>query len=145
MDLNDFFTYVAFDMTGEVTFSKPFGFMDQGKDVDNTMANNLGLQIFFVTFGFYQAWSYLVNNPLMTWLQLLPVGNIAKTAMTALEKRKMNPDASFDIAAYWFRGAEKAKKDGFAGFTDRHILSAAVSNIGAGAGESSTRGELDAY
>lgn len=142
MELDKFFTYVSFDIIGEVTFSKPFGFMDRGEDVDNSIANNTSLQIFFCTFGFYQGLSYLVNNPLMTWLQMLPVGHIVNTSIESLEKRKKNPDASFDIAAHWFRGVQKAKKDGYTGYTDRHILPAAVSNLGAGSGESCM---LDAY
>lgn len=54
------------------------------------------------------------------------------TSIAALRERQKNPDARFDMAAHWFRGVEKARKDGYEGFDDRHVLSAAVSNLGAG-------------
>ncbi|KAI1073369.1 cytochrome P450 [Whalleya microplaca] len=131
MDLDKFFTYVAFDITGDVTFSKPFGFIDEGRDVGNSIATNVKLQIFLCTFGFYRWASYLLANPFMTWTKLLPVGHMVNTSATALDERKNNPDARFDIAAHWFRGLEKAKLDKY-NFNERHVLAAAVSNIGAG-------------
>lgn len=134
--LSSFFTYVAFDITGEVTFSRPFGFLDQGADVGHGIAANVGLQIFLCTVGFYPGLAYLLNNPFMTWLGVLPIGHIVHTAVAALAERQKNPDARFDMAAHWFRGVEKARKDGYAGFNERHILAAAVSNLGAGSGES---------
>ncbi|KAH8651070.1 cytochrome P450 [Xylariales sp. PMI_506] len=132
MDLDKFFTYVAFDITGEVTFSRAFGFIEEGRDVGNAIATNVGLQIFLCTFGFFRRASYLLNNPFMTWTQLLPVGHIVNTAITALADRRANLDANFDMAAHWFRGVDKAKKEGYANFSERHVLAAAVSNLGAG-------------
>ncbi|KXJ96464.1 cytochrome P450 [Microdochium bolleyi] len=132
MDLDKFFTYMAFDITGEVTFSKPFGFLDQGKDVGGAIATNVGLQIFLCTFGFYRWASYALCNPLVTWTQLAPVGHIVNTSMTAIAERKKNPDAKFDMCSHWFRGIKKAEKEGFGNFDERHLLAAAVSNLGAG-------------
>lgn len=136
-DISSFFTYIAFDVTGEVTFSRPFGFLETGKDIGNAIATNIGLQIFLCVFGYFQYASYLFNNPLMTWLGWLPVGHLALTASAALQDRQKNPDAKFDMAAHWFRGVEKAKKDGYEGFNNKHVLSASVANLGAGSGESS--------
>ncbi|KAK7991890.1 cytochrome p450 [Apiospora saccharicola] len=41
MNLDEFFTFVAFDITGEAVFSKPFGFLDKGEDVNHSIAMNL--------------------------------------------------------------------------------------------------------
>lgn len=133
MDLSSFFSYIAFDVTGAVTFSRPFGFLAAGADVNHGVATNIGLQFSLCVLGFYPRAAYLLNNPLVTTLGLLPVGHVVKTAVAALHDRRANPDvARFDMAAHWFRGADKAKQDGYAGFTDRHVLAAAVSNLGAG-------------
>lgn len=136
MDLDKFFTYMAFDITGEITFSKPFGFLDEGRDVGGAIATNVALQIFLCTFGFFRWASYALCNPLVTWTQLAPVGHIVNTSMTAIAERRKNPDAKFDMCSHWFRGICKAEKEGFANFDERHLLSASVSNLGAGSGES---------
>lgn len=133
MDLDRFFTYMAFDITGEVTFSKPFGFLDEGRDVGGAIATNVGLQIFLCTFGFYRWASWALCNPLVTWTQLAPVGHIVNTSMRAIAERRDNPDAKFDMCSHWFRGIKKAQKEGY-DFDERHLLSAAVSNLGAGSG-----------
>lgn len=39
-DLGDWLQYLAFDVMGEMTFSRRFGFLDQGADVSNIAANN---------------------------------------------------------------------------------------------------------
>lgn len=62
-----------------------------------------------------------------------------KTSIAALKGRQRNPDARFDMAAHWFRGLEKARKDGHEELNERHVLSAAVANLGAGSGEFSPR------
>lgn len=136
MDLAKFLTFVAYDIAGEVTFSRPFGFTDQGRDVGHAVATNVGLQIFLCVFGHFQKLSYVLNNSVMTWLQILPVGHVVNTCITALREREKNPDARLDMAAHWFRGVEKAREDDYGGFTDRHVLAAAVSNMGAGSGVS---------
>lgn len=132
MELDKFFTYIAYDITGEVTFSKPFGFMDAGADVGDAIAMNVGLQIFLCTFGFYRRASYLFNNPFVTWTGLLPVGHVVNTAAAAIAERQRNPDARADMCQHWIRGLAKARADGYEGFNERHLLSAAVSNLGAG-------------
>ena len=135
MDLDRFFTYMAFDIAGELTFSKPFGFIDEGRDIGNAVSTNQALQIFLCTFGFYRRASYLLCNPLVTWTQLAPVGHIVNTAAAAIKERQKNPDAKFDMCSHWFKGIEKAKKEGYGNFDERHLLSASVSNLGAGSGE----------
>lgn len=63
MELDRFFAYLAFNIIGEVTFPKPFGFMDHGEDVGSDVASNMGLQHFLCTLGFYQGLSYPAQQP----------------------------------------------------------------------------------
>ena len=40
IQLDAWFTYFAFDLVGQATFSKPFGFLEQGQDVENCIATS---------------------------------------------------------------------------------------------------------
>jgi cytochrome P450 len=133
MHLDQFFTYVAFDNTGEVLFSKPFGFIETGTDVRGAIAMNMGLEIYIAVVGFYTWIHRIIANPVVTWSQLLPMGHIFHTAVTALEERRQDPDARFDVAAHWFRSLERAKKENSPHFNLRYLQAAATSNVAAGA------------
>ncbi|KAI1340026.1 cytochrome P450 [Xylariaceae sp. FL0016] len=132
MDLAMFFTYVAFDITGEVIFSKPFGFLDKGEDVRGAIAMNVGLEFYLSIFGFYRWVHWLVANPLVTWTQLVPMGHLYHTAAGALDERRKNPDARFDLSAHWFKGLAKAEKENSPHFNMKYLVAAASSNVGAG-------------
>jgi len=130
MHLDKFLTYTAFDVVGEVVFSKPFGFTQQGIDIDNSIANSKGLSFFSATASFYRHWrNLLLTNPLMTQLQILPMGHVFNTAMKAVDERQKNAEARFDIVAHWFRTLEQAPDR----LSIRNIHAQATNNIGAGA------------
>lgn len=135
MALDKFLTYIAFDIVGIVTFSAPFGFIRSGRDVGNAILSAARLQLYMCTVGFYPWLSYLLSNPLVTWTELMPVGLLATKSARALEARRANPDASFDMCSHWYKGLKKAERDGYTGFKERHVMAAAVSNVGAGTGE----------
>lgn len=130
LKLGDFFSYVAYDITGEVTFSKSFGFTEKGEDIGGAIAVNEAMELFFVLFGYIRYVSYIFCNPLTTWLELLPLGYMGEKAKSALAERKENPDARFDIAAHWFRALEKNGPSKI--WNDDMVVSAAISNLGAG-------------
>ncbi|KAI0177755.1 benzoate 4-monooxygenase cytochrome P450 [Pestalotiopsis sp. NC0098] len=132
MALDKFLTYIAFDIVGIVTFSAPFGFVRSGRDVGSAILSAARLQLYMCTVGFYPWLSYLLSNPLVTWTELMPVGLLATKSARALEARRANPDASFDMCSHWYKGLRKAERDGYAGFKERHVMAAAVSNVGAG-------------
>ncbi|ORY62979.1 cytochrome P450 [Pseudomassariella vexata] len=132
MDLDKFFTYVAFDITGEVVFSKPFGFMDAGEDVNNSIFMNMGMEMYIAIFGYMQILHTVFSNPFVTWLKILPMGHLFDTTMSALNERQKNPDAHEDLVAHWFRGLDKAKKDKSKIFDLRCLQSFATANVGAG-------------
>ncbi|KAK7941445.1 uncharacterized protein PG986_013832 [Apiospora aurea] len=87
--LGDYLRYATNDIVGDVLFSRPFGFLKKGADIDGCLANN-EVQIAYVSvMGFFR-WVHvlLLANPVVTWL-----------GMTA----KKNPDGRYDVSAHWFR------------------------------------------
>lgn len=108
MDLDHYLGYAAYDVVGEVFFSKPFGFMDQGKDVGGTLAAAKGVQAIGAVLGFFR-WLYLVlANPFTTWLGILPLGYIYNASKKAVQSRQANPDARFDSLALWLKTSQES-------------------------------------
>lgn len=129
MDLDKWFTFTAFDVVGEILFSKQFGFLQQGVDIDNAISNSLALNAYAAIGGFLQPLNMLVANPFVTWLQVMPMGHLFNTANTAINERVKNQDARFDIVAYWFKTlAEHPER-----MKLRDIYAQAVTTVGAGA------------
>lgn len=124
--------FVAFDIIGELTFSKPFGFIEKGGDISKAIEQNDTLNLYVTVFGHYRWASFLFMNPLINWFQMQSVNHTSEVAFTSIKERSKNPDARFDSYSYWHRGLEKAKRDRYANFTERGIVSAAVAYIGAG-------------
>ncbi|KAG8158167.1 hypothetical protein KVR01_011928 [Diaporthe batatas] len=130
LKLGEHFSYAAYDITGEVTFSKSFGFTEKGEDIGGAIAVNEAMELFFVLFGYIRYVSYIFCNPLTTWLGVLPLGYMGDLAKSALAERKKNPDARFDIAAHWFRALENNGPSKI--WNDGMIVASAISNLGAG-------------
>lgn len=104
MHLDKFFSYTTFDNAGEALFSRSFSFIEQGRDVGGAIANTRSLKRYMGIAGYY-VWvqRLLVANPVITSLNLLPMGHLFNMAMEALRQRKADPDARFDIVAQWLR------------------------------------------
>ena len=97
-------------MTGEVLFSRPYGFLKKGYDIGNAIANNLRLGLFAAVAGHH--WLVLMihaiflANPVTTWLNVLPTGHILKVTMESLherESRETKGGNRFDLLEYWLR------------------------------------------
>ncbi|ORY56949.1 cytochrome P450 [Pseudomassariella vexata] len=130
MNFDEYLAYTTFDIVGEVIFSKPFGFLTAGYDIDHSIANSGYLSLFIAFASFYKKLcTLLLTNPVMTWLQILPMGHVYNTAMKAVDERQKNVDARFDVVAHWFRTHEKMPKS----LTMRNIYAQATNNVGAGA------------
>ncbi|RYP32545.1 hypothetical protein DL767_005157 [Monosporascus sp. MG133] len=81
MELDIFLCYTAFGPLGDVVFSKPFGFIREGRDTGAAVATATASS-FTVVFGYYRRLrSLILLNPLTTWLQVLPTGQLFNTAM----------------------------------------------------------------
>lgn len=106
MHLNQFFKYMTYDMIGEMLFSKQFGFLQTGTDIDNAVAAASAMNVYAAIAGhFYWIHSILIANPLT--MSLLPMGYIHDTTMKALDDRRANHDARFDMVAHWLKAHDK--------------------------------------
>lgn len=93
MSLDAWFAYQAFDILGQVVFARPFGFLEKGSDIDNSIANSEMLSRFTAYTPFYRTLrNVLLTNPVMTWLQILPMGHVFNTAMAAVNEREKSTD-----------------------------------------------------
>ncbi|OAT11573.1 benzoate 4-monooxygenase cytochrome P450 [Blastomyces gilchristii SLH14081] len=84
IDLGKYFTLAPSDIVGDAVFSKQFGFLREGLDINNSIAN-------------------VSPNPVITWLNITPWGHLIDTAMSAIKERQKNQDARVDAVAHWFR------------------------------------------
>lgn len=127
--LDKHLTYTAFDIAGEVLFSKQFGFLKEGRDVGNTIANGLVLSLYASTMGFFR-WIHviLIGNPFITSLNILPFGHLFDTTVRALDDRLNNRDRGrFDVVDYWLKAMEKNPDQ----VSLRDVYAAATSAVGA--------------
>lgn len=128
MDLDRFFTYTAFDVVGEVLCSKPFGFLKEGKDVNNAIATNFFFQELVTWASHLRELHYIAVNPIMTWLSLTPASWLGETAFAAVQDRMARPVENFDMLSHWLR--YKDENPGKA--TTREIMAQATNVVGAG-------------
>lgn len=111
VDLDKFFTFATSDVIGEVIFSKQFGFLREGRDIDNTIANAHPQAAYVSIAGFFRWFHVLfLSNPFITWLGVTPWGHLINTAMAAIKERQANKDAGFDALAHWLRALESNPK-----------------------------------
>ncbi|KAK4180238.1 putative cytochrome P450 E-class, group I [Triangularia setosa] len=128
--LDKFFTFATSDIIGEVIFSKQFGFLREGKDINNTIANTHPQAAYVSIAGFFRWFHVLfLSNRLITWLGVTPWGHLIDTAMSAIKERQENPNVEkFDALAHWLHMLEKSK-----GRMEMHeIHSAAFNAVAAG-------------
>lgn len=103
MELDKFFTYTAFDIVGEMLFSKPFGFLKEGKDVNSAIATNFFFQELVTWASHLRELHYIAVNPIMTWLSLTPASWLGETAFAAVRDRMARPVKNFDMLSHWLK------------------------------------------
>lgn len=126
MDLDRFVTFLTFDMLGEVLFSKPFGYIAAGEDIGGSIGVNAKLIGVHAVVSHFRTLQLVALNPVTT--KLLPWGHLFNTASNALDERRGNPDARFDMVAHWHRTAAQHPDR----LTERDILANTTANVGAG-------------
>ncbi|CAJ2509204.1 Uu.00g142300.m01.CDS01 [Anthostomella pinea] len=129
MDLAKFLTFTAFDVVGEVVFSRPFGFLEQGVDIGDSISQTMKFEGYISVAAFAQ-WLHnsLVANPFITWLDIMPTNYLSKTSNKALEEHKANQDARFDYVAHWLKTHEEHPER----LSYRDVQAAVMANVGAG-------------
>lgn len=126
MDLDRFVTFTTFDLLGEVLFSKSFGYLAAGKDIGGSIRITGQLVGIHALVSHFRSIQLLALNPWTT--KFMPWGHLFNTAARALDDRRKNPDARFDIVAHWLRTSAKHPDS----LTDRQLLANTVANVGAG-------------
>lgn len=128
MELDEFISFTTFDVVGEVLFSKEFGFLEKGIDIENTLKNNIMMEKVAAPVSQFRWMQLLLGNPLVTALGLSPSSMVLRTALENLKERKKNPDARFDVVAHWLRYLEQHPDR----TTYRNVEAQTTTNIGAG-------------
>jgi cytochrome P450 len=132
IDMDQFFAYTTFDVVGEVVFARPFGFLEHGTDVGNSIANSEMLSFVAAAAGFFpRLRNALISNPFMTWLGILPMGHVFNTTMTAVKERERNVDSNsqFVIVDHWLRTLRQQPGR----LHVRNVYAQATNNVAAGA------------
>ncbi|KAJ9640971.1 hypothetical protein H2199_005639 [Coniosporium tulheliwenetii] len=128
--LDHWFNYFGFDVLGEVTFSRRFGFLEEGKDIGGAIANTRFLGLYISVIGhFYWLHDWLLANPIIGWLNLQPSMHIFETCLAALDARSKSDTVRKDMLEQWKETRRKHPDR----MEEKEILAAAVANIGAGA------------
>lgn len=128
-DYGKYCSFLAFDVVGEILFSKQFGFLEEDKDIGNAIRNGPYLSVGVSVFG-YARWLLvtLFGNPFVTWLGVLPMGHIFNTTIRALDTRAQNEDKRYDVLAHWFKAREKNPDK----VSMRDIYAVTTGSVGAG-------------
>lgn len=125
----EWFNFLAFDILGEATFSRSFGFLETGKDLGNTVANNVYLRLYISILGHFPwAHDFLLANPLIEYLNMTPSMHVFDTCVAAIEGRSKNVAARQDMIAHWEDHLKKHPDR----MDRKDILTNAVGNLGAG-------------
>lgn len=92
VDLGAWLHYFAFDVLGEVAFSRSFGFLDQGRDVENAIATIDNSQRYNGIVGQMPELDYLLRrNPLWKFIPALDTKNALITRMALEEMGRRKP------------------------------------------------------
>lgn len=130
VNFDEWFNFLGFDILGEVTFSKSFGFLDEGRDIGDAIANTRMLGVYIAVMGhFWWAHDYLLANPLIEYFNLQPSMHIFETCLAAIDTRAKNDEVRKDMIEQWMETRKKHPDR----MEEKEILAAAVVNIGAGA------------
>ncbi|KAK4109835.1 cytochrome P450 [Canariomyces notabilis] len=91
-DLGDWLHYFAFDVLGEVAFSRSFGFLEQGRDVDNAIKTIDKSQMYNGIVGQVPELDLLLRrNPLWQYIPWLSTKNALITRMALEEMARRQP------------------------------------------------------
>ncbi|KAK4652086.1 hypothetical protein QC762_000080 [Podospora pseudocomata] len=91
-DLGDYLHYFAFDVLGEVAFSRSFGFLKEGRDVDNAIKTIDNSQTYNGIVGQVPELDFLLRrNPLWQFVPWLSTKNALITRMALEEMGRRQP------------------------------------------------------
>jgi cytochrome P450 len=129
VEFDKWFNYIAFDCLGLVTFSRSFGFVEEGTDIRGAIANTHALAIYIAVMGHF-VWLHnlTLGNPLMSKLGFQPSSHIFDTAREAIEERSRVTEEKHDMMEEWLRVRRTHPER----MSEKEIFANASTNIGAG-------------
>lgn len=113
------------DGEGEVIFSKPFGFLEAGIDIENSLRQGLEFGVYVAILPFFPWIQKILVSTTFASLKLLPSNFLIEKSVRALNERKKNPDARYDYVAHWLK-AHKEQPDKL---TAKDVQAAVSSNV----------------
>jgi len=125
--------FLTWDIMGFLTFSKPFGFLHEGRDIEDSIRNTFFLA-FYISFMGYCQWLHwlLLENPFMRWLDIEPSQFAWKKCVDGTKERM--PEANVtgkprvDMVEAWMaKRAEHPDR-----MPEHEIFTAVLGNLGAG-------------
>jgi cytochrome P450 len=132
--------YVAFDIIGELTFSKNFGFVREGADIDNSIGSMRFLMIYQAIMGYmYWLHPFILHSPLAGYFGLKPHAHIFRTVSAAVQERQDNKNTNVDMVSQWIANHKKWPTR----MEEREIL--AVSGMTTIAGSETMTGALESF
>lgn len=138
----EWLNYLAFDILGEVTFSQSFGFLEAGKDIGRTVANNIFLRLYLSIMGHFPwAHDYLLANPWIEYFNLTPSMHVFDTCVAALDTRSKNDEVRKDMLEQWKYQLKKHPER----MEEKEIMANAVANLGAGSDTMSSATQAFVY
>ena len=122
--------YFAFDVVGEVTFSRQFGFLAEGRDIADAIKNQ-GILTHYLAIMAYFPWAhnYLLANPLIKKLSLQPAMHVLDTCSAAIKTRSVNDSVRKDMIERWLEQLRNHPDR----MENSEIFAAVVITVGAGA------------
>lgn len=129
LNFGDWIHYLTWDIMGEITFSKRFGFLDQARDVGNVLSNTFYLA-FYVTSMAYMQWLHalLFGNPILRWLDFQPNEHAYMTCVNNIAERKQHKEPHVDMMEYWLGSQARDPEH----MTDKDVFCAVMGNLGGG-------------
>ncbi|UPL00177.1 hypothetical protein LCI18_011111 [Fusarium solani-melongenae] len=134
-DMAIWLQYYAFDVIGELTFGKPLGFLEQGKDISDIMLS-LERNLDYAGMVGQMPWldHLIVKNPIRRMMGGSATGAIAKFARECLDERLNRGDTKSEkpLRRDFLTRFLEAKVTHPQVVTDRQVFSYTLSNVNAG-------------
>ena len=129
MDFGSWIHFLTWDIMGEVTFSRRFGFLDQARDVGNALSNTFYLALYVTSMGYMQ-WLHalLFGNPILRWLDIQPNEHAYNICVESIAARKKHKAAHVDMMEHWMHAHAKDPER----MTETDLFAAVMGNLGGG-------------
>ena len=131
LELSRWLSFLTYDLLGEILFSSRFGFLDQGRDVDDSIKNNFFLSV-YITSIVYMQWLHalLLGSPVLRWIDFQPNEHTYTTAVNSLAARKAHSMPRVDMTQHWLEQHQNHPER----FSERDLFSTVIGTFGAGGG-----------